>query len=233
MWRAQIPALAERYRVIAPDLRGFGESAHVEGAVTLSTYAADVAALLDDLGIEEPVALVGFSMGGYAAFAFLRDFPARVGALALVDTKATADSAQAREGRRATAERVSAEGARVVADAMLPKLLSEEALEDADLKHEVHRMMAEQSPAAINQALAAMADRPDSTPMLTDIGVPTLVIVGETDQIATPEEAREMAAEIPGAHIVEIAGASHLTPMDAPHAVTEALLAWLKGVGGG
>lgn len=228
MWNRQIPLLAQRCRVIAPDLRGFGASPAAPGAISMSTYAADVAALLDDLGIDEPVALAGFSMGGYAAFAFLRDFPARLGALALIDTKATADTPAARQGRGEMADRVVAGGAEVIADAMIGKLLSAQALEAQQaVKDEAYAMMQRQSPAAIAQALLAMAERPDSTPLLSGIEVPTLVIVGEKDEIATLEESRQMAAAIPGAAIVEIGGAGHLTPMEAPQQVNAALAEWV------
>ena len=106
MWERQIPVLADGYRVIAPDLRGFGQSSHGAEPVSMTTYATDIAAVLDEIGIAEPVALAGFSMGGYVAFAFLRSFATRVRALALVDTKAAADTPEAARGRREMAGRV-------------------------------------------------------------------------------------------------------------------------------
>lgn len=198
----------------------------------METYAADLVALLDKIGIEEPVALAGFSMGGYVAFAFLRASALRVRALALVDTKATADTPEGRHGRREMAERVREDGAGVIAEAMIGKLLSPLALEgQPDLKEEVVRMMSAQSPGAVAQALLAMAERPDSTPLLGDVSVPSVVIGGAEDEIATLQEMRSMAAAIPNARFVEIAGAGHLAPMERPEAVTAALKGWLGDQG--
>ncbi len=225
MWRFQIDSLAQSHRVIVPDLPGFGASAAVEGEVTMATYASAVAELLDAIGVTEPVALAGFSMGGYAAFEILRQGRLEVGALALVDTKATADPPEARAGRHTMAARVREEGSTVIADAMLPKLFSASAGEA--VKAEVRATMAAQTPEAVAQALEAMASRPDSTPQLAGISVPALVIAGELDEIATLEESRGMADAVPGAELVEVAGAGHMAPMEAPDAVGGALLDWL------
>ncbi len=225
MWRFQVDALADGHRVVAPDLPGFGDSAVVDGEVTMETYASAVADLLDDIGVTGPLALAGFSMGGYVAFEVLRQGRIEVAALALVDTKATADTPEAREGRHTMAARVRREGATVMADAMLSKLFSSAA--DEAVTAEVHRMMAAQPADAVAQALEAMAARPDSTPQLVGISVPTTVIAGELDEIATLDEAKDMAGDIPGAVLREIAGAGHLAPMEKPEVVNEALVTWL------
>ncbi len=229
MWRFQVDGLAAEHRVIVPDLPGFGGSAVVDGPVTMATYANAVADLLNGLGVNGPIALAGFSMGGYVAFEILRQGRIDVGALALVDTKATADTPEARQGRHTMAARVREEGAGVMADAMLPKLFSAAALESMpSVTAEVHQMMSAQPAESVAQALEAMAARPDSTPELAAVSASTMVIAGELDEIATLDEARAMAEAIPGADLEEVAGAGHLAPMEAPGEVNEALVAWLS-----
>src|SRR3712207_5598421 len=128
MWRAQVQALSDRYRVITPDLRGFGETtAQSDEPATMREMAEDVAALRDKLGIER-FTLGGLSMGGYVAFAFYRHFPLRVRNLILADTRPQADTDEARENRRRQAEQVLSEGMQPVVEAMLPKLLAPETL---------------------------------------------------------------------------------------------------------
>jgi pimeloyl-ACP methyl ester carboxylesterase len=199
----------------------------------MEAYARDVASLLDSLQVDGPVALVGFSMGGYVALAFLRLFPERVGALALVDSKATADSAEAKVGRADAAARVLEEGASFMAEAMIGKLLSPEGLEaDPALAGELVAEMSAQPRRSVADALCAMAVRPDSTSLLAEVSVPTVVVGGAQDVIATPDEMAAMAGAIAGAEYVEIPGAGHLAPMEAPDAVTEALANWLARVPG-
>jgi pimeloyl-ACP methyl ester carboxylesterase len=228
MWSQQIATLSDTYRVIAPDLRGFGGSPFVEGEIGMETYGADLSALLDHLGLAEPIAMAGFSMGGYVLLALLREQPGRVDRLALIDTKATADSPEAKAGRLAAAESVLVDGSGVVARGMIEKLFAPATREARpNLEAELLEMMSEQAPGAVAQALLAMASRPDSMPLLAALEVPTMVIVGSEDVIATPEEARWMADEIPGAQLVEIAGAGHMAPVERPDAVNRALASWL------
>ena len=228
MWQRQIPALAADYRVIAPDLRGFGESSYVEGRAAMETYAADLAGLLDALEVGS-TAIAGFSMGGYAALAFLRDYRDRVAGLALVDSKATADTPEAKQGRAQAAEKVLAQGAGFMADAMIGKLLAPATLDREEvLVQFLLDMMGTQSPDAIAQALLAMADRPDSTGLLAGIAGPSLVVAGSEDVIASVDEQRSMAGAMPDCEFVEIAGAGHLTPLERPDAVTGALRTWLS-----
>src|SRR5687768_11766912 len=126
MWRGQLTALAGTHRVIAPDLRGFGGSSVTTGAVTMEQYSDDLAGLLDALSIAEPVVFCGLSMGGYVAWQFALRHRVKLSKLILCDTRAIADTREAAEGRLKTAEKVLAEGASVVADAMLPKLFAPE-----------------------------------------------------------------------------------------------------------
>jgi len=225
MWEPQIKALSAEHRVLAVDLAGFGGSPLPEGMMTMDRYAAGLVSLLTDKGINQPVHLAGFSMGGYVALAFMRQFPARAASLMLVDTKAAPDTPEAAQGRAKLAKQVLAEGAGVVADAMIPKLLSKQnQASKPELVKQVREIMMDQPPASIAAALDAMARRPDSTPGLSSIKIPTLIIVGSDDVITPPEEMRKVAAEIPMAKVVEIPGAGHLTTLEAPDVVNAAML---------
>jgi len=229
MWDAQIEALSSRHRVLAPDLRGFGGSVVTPGQVTMARMADDLAALLDALGVTEPVTYAGFSMGGYVGWPFLRQHRQRVARLVLCDTRAVADTLEAAQGRRAMADKVEAEGAAVAADAMLPKLLAPGRAErDPALAQRVRAMILATDPRGIAAAQRGMAERTDARPDLPLLGVPTLVIVGEHDAIATRGEMSALAAEIPGARLVEVRGAGHTSPMEEPAAVNAALLGFLR-----
>jgi 3-oxoadipate enol-lactonase len=228
MWDAQIDALAPKYRVIAPDLRGFGRSGVTDAVVTMEQFADDLAGLLDALGIGEPIALGGLSMGGYVAFEFQRKFGPWLRGLMLCDTRATNDSAEMAAARREMAARVLREGPAPLVDAMTPKLFAEATgKERPEVVEAVRRVMMETDPKGIAAAGRGMAERPDAAPMLPRIDCPTLVLVGQGDALSTPDEMRTMARAIPGARFVEIPGAGHLSPMENPHAVSAALREFL------
>ncbi len=228
MWAAQIETLSERCRVIAPDLRGFGQSplgnADPQRGVSMEQYADDLAELLDALSIADSAVLVGFSMGGYIAWQFLRKYASRVRALVQCDTKSAADSDEARAGRLKMAENVAEWGAARVAQMMGPKLLAARSFETKpDVVAAVRRVVERTSPSAIAAAQRGMAARPDMTDCLQQIDVPTLVLVGAADAISPPAEMRAIAAAIPGAQFVEIPDAGHMTTMENPEAVNDAL----------
>jgi 3-oxoadipate enol-lactonase len=229
MWRPQVDGLADRARVVAPDLRGFGQSDAPEGVYTMDTYADDLRGLVDALQIERTV-LCGLSMGGYIALAFWRKYASRVRALILVDTRAGADASAARQARLETVERMMREGVAVAVEPMLPRLLAESTNPSRpDVAESVRAMMLRQRPTGIIGALLGMAQRPDSTPMLSTITVPTLVIFGAEDVITPAEtEGRSLAAAIPGAKLVVIADAGHLCNLEQPKAFNVAVREFLS-----
>jgi pimeloyl-ACP methyl ester carboxylesterase len=235
MWSAQIDALADDCRVIAPDLRGFGEStlgnADPRRGISMEQYADDLAELLDALTVGEPIVLVGFSMGGYIAWQFMRKYARRVRALIQCDTKAAADSDEARAGRLKMAENVAEWGAARVAEMMGPRLFAPRTFEtNPDVVAVVRRVVEHTSPAAIAAAQLGMATRPDMTSFLPKIKVPTLVVAGAADAISPPQEMRAIAAAIPNAQFIEIPDAGHMTTMENPEAVDAALRAFVEGV---
>jgi 3-oxoadipate enol-lactonase len=161
-------------------------------------------------------------MGGYVAFELVRRCRARIMGLVLVDTRAEADSADARRRRESAAQQAREHGAAAIADDMLPDMLAPGTKErDPALVDRVWRLMAATPVPGIIGALSAMRDRPDSTALLPALGdIPTLVLVGAEDRITPPDGARVMADRIPGAHLVVVPGAGHLTPLEAPEATT-------------
>lgn len=230
MWAAQLEGLAGEARLIAPDLRGHGRSDAPPGPYTVDNHADDLAALLDVLDIERAI-VVGLSMGGYVAFAMWRRHAARVAGLALLDTRAEPDTPAGRANRDAGIALIREQGVSALAGDLLPKVVAPVSLRDDALAGRVRTMMADQPALGMIGALGAMRDRPDSVPTLATITVPTLVAVGEEDQPTPPADGRKMAAGIAGAQMVVIADAGHLSPLENPAAINEALAALIRRVG--
>lgn len=232
LWRYQVGALT-RWRCIAPDLRGAGASS---GALaiddfSMGAYADDVIALLDRSRVGQ-VVVCGLSMGGYVTFELLRRFPGRVRAAILCNTKAAADTPEAKLGRDALAARAQQGGARAVADALLPKLLARVTHEaQPAVVREVREMILRQPVWGIVGALRALRDRPDSTPLLGRIRVPVLIVAGDDDQIVPAAEMEAMAHAIPGAQFTLVADAGHVTPLEQPPALAEVLSGFLGALG--
>jgi pimeloyl-ACP methyl ester carboxylesterase len=219
MWRKASAALAGQRRVITPDMRGFGLSDLGSGDHSIADMADDVASLLDALKL--PAATVGgMSMGGYVALAFARRHRKRLQSLVLADTKAAADTPDARQGRQAAITLVETQGVAALLEKQIPRLLSASASEG--LRAEVRRLGA-QPPNAVIAAIRALRDRPDRTAELPEIAVPTLVVVGTQDALSPPEDGRAMAASMPRARVVEIPGAGHLSSLENPDAFAAAL----------
>lgn len=229
MWRPLRDGLTTRHRLITPDQRGLGRTPLPETgrAPSLDDAARDVLALLDKLGLEQ-VVLGGCSMGGYVTMAVLRAAPERVAGLVLIDTKASADTPEAAEARRGIAGRAESDGVSGwLAESMVPNLLSAETRQTRpEVVESVRDLIESQPGAGVAWAARAMADRPDSTDLLAATGVPALVVVGEQDTLTPPGAAQEMAESLPRGELVVVPQAGHLTPVEAPAMVTEAILGW-------
>jgi YbgC/YbaW family acyl-CoA thioester hydrolase len=229
LWGHQVATLA-RWRRIAPDLRGCGFSDAPEQGYSMAAYASDLVRLLDKLRIERAV-IAGLSMGGYVAFELLRRYRERVMGLILLDTRPDADTPEGRRGREALIEVARSQGGAAVAEHLLPKLLGRSTQRTQPQIAEQVRDMARRAPVqGIVGALAAMRDRPDSTPHLGAIDVPTLVVVGEEDELTPPAVARAMTSAIPSAAMTTIPGAGHLAPLEAPTAVSRVIAEFLEAV---
>ncbi|MDH5667136.1 MAG: alpha/beta fold hydrolase [Nitrospira sp.] len=221
MWAPQEEALSSRFRVITVDLRGHGESDAPLWHYTLDQAADDVRALMDHLSIGQAV-LVGLSMGGYILFSFYRRYPDRVKGLILADTKAQADTPDGRDARFQMAQIAYRQGPAAIADIMLSKLLSPETITaKPDLVRTVRSMIEGNQISGIAGDLMAMAERPDSTPVLETMACPTQIIVGERDQATPPSEAKFMADRIPRARLTVIPDAAHLANVEQPDTFTQ------------
>jgi pimeloyl-ACP methyl ester carboxylesterase len=230
MWDPQRGRLrAAGYRVIAPDLRGFGASeAGPPGPLTMEQHADDLAGLLSALGVTEPVVYVGLSMGGYVGFAFWKRHRARVRALVLADTRAAADTPAGLLDREAMIRGAETEGTpRVAIEQMRPKLFSPLLPPGSPVEHRVVGMMASTPAATVADAARGLAQRGASFDVLPTISVPTLVLVGEFDQLTPPADSAAIAAGIPGARLVTIDGAGHMANLEHPDAFNDALLGFL------
>jgi pimeloyl-ACP methyl ester carboxylesterase len=173
-------------------------------------------------------ALAGLSMGGYIAFAVLRHAARYVHALVLADTKPQADSPDAVEGRKRLLQVAREKGAAAVADEMVPKLLGETTRrERAGVVEQVRAMVVSNPTAAIAGAITALMTRPDSTPLLATIHVPTLILVGDEDTVTPPSAAEEMHRAIAGSELVRIPGAGHLSNLERPDLFDAALARFL------
>jgi len=226
VWSPQVAAFRRDFRVIAPDLRGLGESWGTADPVAMDRYAEDLQALMTHLNAG-PVILAGHSMGGYVALAFAKAFPQSLAGLVLVATKAGSDSPEAAAARRASAERVWAEGSSVVVDAMAAKMLSP-GNSDPAMAAEVRGFMTASGPEGIIAALLGMAGRPDAGAWLGQIQVPTLVLAGADDAIMAPAEAVALAGGIPGAQLKVIPKAGHLVAFEQAEVFNAALGSWLQ-----
>jgi 3-oxoadipate enol-lactonase len=227
MFEPQMEAFSEGRRVVAPDYPGFGRSPRTPAQPDIRYYAEGVLGLLDRLGLER-VVLGGVSMGGYVALGCMRLFPERVSGLILADTRPDADSEETRENRKNMARRVADEGVEVLIELQMRRLLARDTLEnDEEVVEEVHGMILESSPGGVVAALGALRERPDSTPLLEKIEVPTLVIGGEEDGISSPEVMGAMAEKIPDSRHVTLPRAGHLSNLEAPEGFNAALKEFL------
>jgi len=213
--------LAAKRTLAAIDLRGHGASPGSGDAVhSMALLANDVAAVIRSLG-DGPADVAGLSMGGYVAFALWEQAPRLVRSLVLANTRAVADSDEARAGRDAAIATAVGLGRRALASAMLEKMLP--AAADALHRARVFTMAESLPVESIVADLRGMKDRPDRQAMLPHIAVPALVVTGELDPIATPAESAAMAKAIPGASLAVLPGCAHLAPMEQPDAFAKAV----------
>jgi pimeloyl-ACP methyl ester carboxylesterase len=212
MWQPQVEHFGAAYRMITPDLRGYGESTMVPGTTTLDVFAKDIAGLLDRLGIDQ-IVLGGLSMGGQIVMEFARLFPNRLVGLLLADTFPGAESPDGRVARNKMADRLLREGMGPYAEEVLWKMVAPG--NDLAAEH-VLRMMKGAPPEGAAAALRGRAMRPDYTELLRAISVPTLVAVGSNDEYTPVDIAEQMHSLIPGSTLAVIEGAAHMPNLERP-----------------
>lgn len=222
IWDKVVPLLDGDFDLIVPDLRGFGESDITEDDHSMVGYARDLADLLTHLKIRTAF-IAGHSMGGYVALAFARQYTDRVLGLGFVSSQVLADPPDRQEARYATAKQVMLEGVSVVAESMAPKLSS-----DKEVQAFARELISRQRSLAVETALKAMADRPDSADLFRTFKFPIVIVHGESDALVPIERAREMKAALQSAHLVELSDVGHLPMLENPRAVADGLRFFLK-----
>ena len=227
MWREQADILKPHFRVIAPDLRGHGETSVTPGSATMAEMARDVIGLMDALEISK-AAVCGLSMGGYVALALYRLFPSRVRALVLADTRAVADTEEGKEVREQQAQKALQEGMAPIADSMLPKLVAPGTVaKHPEVVARVREMILKTDPEGAAAAQRGMALRIDQTDFLSQITAPTLILVGRHDLLAPIQESEAMHRHIAGSHLLIIEDAAHMSNLEQPETFNRALTSFL------
>jgi pimeloyl-ACP methyl ester carboxylesterase len=229
MWRPQLAAIQQAgWRVVAPDLRGYGETSVVSGKTPLDTFAADLAALLDHLGIDD-VVIVGLSMGGQIVMEFARQYPERVRGLVLAATFPQPETEEGRRNRNAMADRLLHEGMQTYADEVLPRMLAPRSINalPAVAEH-VAAMMRATNPAGAAAALRGRAERPSHEATLASLVVPALIVVGSEDTFTTRDDAERMRDLLTESELLWLEGVGHMPNLESSDAFNTALARFLK-----
>lgn len=231
LWAPQLDGLADAARVLAPDLRGHGESQAVSGPYSMDSLADDLNAFLDALEVSGPVVVCGLSMGGYVALSFYRRYASRVAGLILAATRAGADSAEAKAKRDEMVALAGREGAAAVSRSMLPKMLAPQTYAERPvLVENVRLIMDDTSLDGVQGALLGMRDRVDSTGLLGELDRPVLILHGAEDQIIPVKEAEAMQAALPRARLEVLPAAGHLLNLEQPELFNDSVRSFLATI---
>jgi 3-oxoadipate enol-lactonase len=223
LWDKTLGAFPAGIEIIAPDLPGFGGPSITGRAPSLEFMADHIAALLEQRQIERAV-IAGMSMGGYVTLAFAEIYGSKVAGLGLISSQAAADTDEARAGRRSMIEKIRREGPSAAAAAAIPKLFAPANSSRAEFTQFPISAAQRAGTEGLAWALEAMARRPDRTALLESLRIPALVLHGSEDQFIPAQCARALAERLPNARYVEIPGAGHATPLEAPQAVAQAVI---------
>jgi 3-oxoadipate enol-lactonase len=221
IWELVVPLLEKDFDLILPDLRGFGQSETVRTGYLLTDMAADIAALLDSLNLQQAT-IAGHSMGGYIALAFARAYPDRIRGLGLVASHVFADPPERKQSRFTDAAEIEKQGVGTLAESFPAKLTA-----NPDLQSTLRDIILRQSVYGVAESLRAMAERADSSTLLAGARFPVVVIHGTADALIPVARAREGKALAEKIHLVEIEGVGHVPMMEAPQKTVEALR-WLN-----
>ena len=224
IWEDLVESQLGDQQVILPDMRGHGESDAPEGIYSMSLMAADLASLLDALGVEKAI-VCGHSMGGYVALAFAEHYPKRLAGLGLITTNAQADPEDKRAGRFALIDQIRERGVVAVTESLAPRL-SRNPIEVQKAQH----LISTAAPQGLIGALAGMAERPDRTALLPQVNVPALVVAGIADQITDFTSARVMADALPQGQFLGIPGVGHMPMSEAAAELGQGLLSLVARV---
>ena len=224
MWEPQLALAGHGWRIIVPELRGFGDGKGDPPTTSIDDYAGDTIDLLDRLGIKKDAVICGLSMGGYATFAMFKHAASYFRGMVLADTRSQGDSPEAVVNRKNMQQLVREKGPGAVADALVPKLICDATQKTKPAVAESLRaQITGNSVESIVGALTAMMTRPDVTPMLPSIRIPVQILVGAEDGVTPPPLSEQMHKDIPGSELVVIPGAGHMSNMEQPALFNEAL----------
>jgi 3-oxoadipate enol-lactonase len=229
MWKDAAQAWSPRFRIIAPDLPGFGDSPSTAANFTMENCASEVSHFLRDRNIKEKIVLVGLSMGGYIAFEFIRQFPEKISRLVLAATQPLPDTETAAKGRRETAEFVLQKGTQALSERLVPKLLGATTLATKpEVTQRVQDLMVSNSPEGIAKACLGLALRRDSTPVLRSIQIPTLIVAGSEDALIPEGRAVEMKQQVKKSELEVFPACGHLVNLEQPQAFQKRVLDFLE-----
>ncbi len=232
IWELQEPGLSDIASIIAIDLRGHGKSFPFDPPYTMESLADDCRHLLESIEIKSPIVVCGLSMGGYVAFALYHKYPQLFRGMILTSTRAAADSPQGKANRESAIKDVRDHGIAFIAESMLAKLVSPITLSsNLKLVETIREIMLETSIQGVIGALQGMRDRPDSTPLLSQINVPVLIVQGTDDQLIPLSEVETMHEQISGSRLVVIPKAGHLSNMEQPDQYNQAVRDFLGSLG--
>lgn len=232
LFQKNIPMLAENYHVIAPDLRGFGNSdmTGTPSEITVKDYANDILALMDELGIEKAI-IGGMSMGGPTVLSMYQQAPDRFTGLLLIDTIAAPAAAPEKQLWLGWVERIQKKGVKSIPPYVMDEMITAKArMEKPDLVKEVGSIMKNASQEGAIGGAYALANRPDFRPLLAEISVPALIIVGMQDSIYPFEIAKRMQKNISGSELQIIDGGSHAAVIEEAQKVNDAICAWITNM---
>ena len=228
MWKAQIEELSENYFCVAYDIRGLGESPVGDGQFTMEFFVDDLEIIIDELKLDKPV-LCGLSMGGYIALRALEKFEEKLSAVILCDTRSEADNNEGKLKRAAAIKRINTEGLAPFAKDFITNCYGDYYKQHQ--KEEFENRITKSSafnPIGVKGSLLAMLGRNDTTEYLNKIKIPALVICGENDALTPPSVMKAMADKIMGARFVIIKNSGHMSPIENPQEVNDAIEKFLE-----
>lgn len=228
MWKEQISEFSKNYFCVAYDIRGLGQSPAGNGQFTMESFVDDLETIIDDLKLDKPI-LCGLSIGGYISLRALERFPKKFSAAILCDTRSEADNNEGKLKRAAGIKRISTEGLATFAKDFITNCFGDHFKKNKIT--ELDKIIDNSSkfdPAGVKGCLLAMLGRTDTTESLEKIKIPTLLICGEQDALTPPAVMKEMHKKINNAEYIEIKNAGHMTPIENPEEVNNAIRNFLK-----
>ncbi len=228
MWKPQVERLSKTYRVITYDVRGHGEGDAGDGQYMIEFFVDDFVGLLDHLKIDKAV-VCGLSMGGYIALRAIERNPERFRALILCDTRSEADPNDGRLKRATSIKTVKTQGVKVFAEGFVKAVFAPQTFQTKpEIVRFIQEIIEKNSPIGICGTLLALASRTDTTASLSNIKVPTLILVGEHDTLTPPSAAQAMKEKIPNAELHIIPNAAHMSNLENVEAFNSVLMRFLE-----